>query len=357
MKSKFVIASVLSLMCAFSFAQEKKSPMKKEKEEVKKEKLSYTYASGLNRPYTIYKNPTDGFYYIGNTGGLDHLKDGSAQITVLNFEDFEDYKPQRFRNNIIINTEYPKTSLDGPKGMIAEGDMLIVTDFEALAIFQKVEKGLPKQIGRLKIKGAKNLESIVKVDDAFYMTDSGFNGILKVTNLMDPEKREVVPLTRIHSPRGMVYDAAKNALLVVSSKTNVLYEYSLEDPKKSTSYVIGPKVSADMKDGYKGFYGLCIGNQKEIYLTHYGLNRIMVYFRDEDRPATIKKPMKYARDFVKDVRTPTTIIYDNTLNRIAFTEFYYNRVIFRKGIPPQLTDEILNKSVETNDTLEEPEKK
>ncbi|MCM8542715.1 MAG: hypothetical protein NE328_20785 [Lentisphaeraceae bacterium] len=352
MKSKFIFAAVLSLICAFSFAQEKKSPMKKEKEEEKKEKLSYNYSGGLSRPYTIYKNPTDGFYYIGSTDGLHDIKDGNAQITVLNFEDFEDYKIKLFKRNVIISSEYPKTSLDAPKGMIADGDLLLVTDFEALSIFKKVEKGLPQQIGRLKIKGAKNLESIIKVDDAYYMTDSGFNGILKVTDLMDPEKREVSVLTRIHSPKGMVYDAAKNALLIVSSKVNVLYEYSLEDPKKSTSYVIGPKVSADMKDGYKGFNGICIGNQKEIYLTHYGLNRIMVYFRDEDRPPTIKKPMKYARDFVKDVRTPTSIIYDATLNRIAFTEFYYNRVIFRKGIPPQLTDAILNKDIETDEVLE-----
>lgn len=351
MKSKFIFATVLSLICAFSFAQEKKAPMKKEMEEEKKEKLSYTYAGGLNRPYTIYKNPTDGFYYIGSTDGVHNLKDKRGQITVLNFEDFKDYKIQPFKRNIIISSEYPKTSIDGPKGMVADGDYLIVTDFEALAIFQKVEKGLPKQIGRLKINGAKNLESIVKVDDAFYMTDSGINAVFKVTDLMDSEKRKVTSLTRIHSPKGMIYDNNKKALLIVSSKANTLYEFNLEDAKKSTSYTIGPKVKKDDVDGYKGFHGLCIGNQKEIYLTHYGLNRIMVYFRDEDRPATIKNPMKYAKDFVKDVRTPTTIIYDATLNRIAFTEYYYNRVIFRKGIPPQLTDAILNKGVETDDTL------
>lgn len=353
MKSKFIFTTVLSLICAFCFAQEKKTPMKKEKkEEVKEEKLSYTYAGGLSRPYTIYKSPSDGFYYIGSTDGPHDLKDKNGQITVLSFEDFEDYKIKPFKRNIIISSEYPRTSIDGPKGMVADGDYLIVTDFEALAIFQKVEKGLPKQIGRLKIKGAKNLESIVKVDGAFYMSDSGANGIFKVTDLMDSEKREVTPLTRIPSPRGMVYDNTNNALLIVSSKVNKLYELNLEDTKKSTSYTIGPPVSKDMVDGYKGFYGLCIGNQKEIYLTHHGLNRIMVYFRDADRPGTIKKPMKYARDFVKDVRTPTTIIYDPTLNRIAFTEYYYNRVIFRKGIPPQLTDAILNKDVKADETLE-----
>ena len=355
MKSKFIFAAVLSLLCAFSFAQEKKSPMKKKeaKEEKKEKKTSFTFVSGLDRPYCIYLNPSDGFYYIGSTGSFSEVKDNRAQISVLAFEDFEYYEQKRFQRNIVISSDYPKTSLDGPRGLVSDGDYLIATDFDALAIFKKPEKGLPKQVGRLKIPGAKVLESIIRVDGAYYMTDSGANGVFKVTNLMDPEKREIKPLTKIYSPKGMVYDHNKKALLIVSSKINKLFEFNLEDAKKSTSYVIGPKIKKEDIEGHKGFNGICIGNQKEIYLTHMSRNAVMVYFRDEDRPATIKQPMKYAKDFIKDIRTPSSIIYNKALNRIAVTEYFYNKVIFRNGIPAQLTDEILKKKVDTENVLEE----
>ena len=184
------------------------------------------------------------------------------------------------------------------------------------------------------------------------MTDSKANGVFKVTNLMDPKEREILPLTKIPSPKGMIYDAENDALLIVSSKVNKLFEYNLADAKNSKSYTLAPEVSKEMLAGYKGFQGLCMGNQKEIYLTHYKHNMIMVYFRDQDRPDAIKQPMKYAKRFLKDIRTPTSIIYDNTLNRIAFTQHYYNTVMFHNALPPQLTDEIINKGVEVDKALE-----
>ena len=353
MKSKFIFTAVLSLFCSLVFAQEKKSPMKKEKEEEKKEeKVSYRYSGGVKRPYVIHRSSTDGFFYIGSTIGREDAKDGQAQITVVAFDDFEQYELKRFKKPVIISTNYPKTVFDSPRGIVTFGEYIITTDFDALAIFKKVEKGLPQQIGRLKIKGAKELESIIKVDDAFYMTDSAVNGVFKVTGLMDPKERKVTPLTKIPSPKGMIYDDANNSLLIVSAKVNKLFEYNLDDAKKSKSYTLAPEVSKENLAGYKGFQGLCMGNQKEIYLTHYKSNMVMVYFRDQDRPATITKPMKYAKKFLKDIRTPTSIIYDKTLNRIAFTQHYYNVVMFHKGLPPQLTDDILNKGVEVDKTLE-----
>lgn len=352
MKSTFIFTAVLSLFCSILPAQEEKTPVKKEAEEKKEEKVSYRYSGGVKRPYVIHQSPTDGFFYIGSTIGREDSKDGQAQITVLAFEDFEQYELKRFQKPVIISTEYPKTVFDSPRGIVTFGEYIITTDFDALAIFKKVEKGLPEQIGRLKIDGAKELESIIKVDDSFYMTDSAANGIFKVTGLMDPKERKITPLTKIPSPKGMIYDAENNALLVVSSKVNKLFEYNLEDAQKSKSYTLAPEPAKDAVAGYKGFQGLCMGNQKEIYLTHYKSNMIMIYFRDQDRPATVPKPMPYAKMFLKDIRTPTSIIYEKTLNRIAFTQHYYNVVMFHKGLPAQLTDDILNKDIKVDDTLE-----
>lgn len=347
---RFIFATALTLMCSYSFAQEKKAS--DAEEEKKEEKVSYRYSAGLNRSYVVYKSATDGFFYVGSTVGHADSKDDQGQITVLAFEDFYDYKLKIFKNPVIISSEYTKTSLDAPKGLVTFDDYIIATDLDALAIFKKVEKGLPKQVGRLKIKGAKNLHSILKINSDFYISDPDVNGIFKVTNLMDPEKREIIPLTRIPSPKGMIYDSAKDALLIVSSKVNKLYEYNLVDPKKSTTYTLAPEVPKDQQKSHNGFIDLCMGNQKEIYLTNYEHNKIMIYFRDEDRPATIKEPMKYAKVFISDVRTPTSIIYDKTLNRIIFTEFYYSIVRFNKGLPPQLTDDIIKQGLDIDKKLD-----
>ncbi len=299
---------------------------------------SYSYSSALNRPYLVYKNPTDGFFYLGSVAGHADEKNGLGQVSVLAFENFLEYKLRTFQNPVVISSEYDKTIIDTPKGMVAFDDLLIFTEMDSLNVFKKIEKGLPKQLGVLKIKGAKNLHSIIKLKDDFYVTDSEQNGVFKITNLLDPEKREVKPLFRVVSPKGMIYDSAKNCLLIVSSKENNLYEYNLSDAKQSKTYTLAPPVAKDLQATHNGFVDLCIGNQKEIYLTNYANNKIMLYWRDEDRPATIKEPMKYAKVFLSDVRTPTTIIYEETTNRIIFTELYYNIVRFNKGLPPQISE-------------------
>ena len=81
--------------------------------------------------------------------------------------------------------------------------------------------------------------------------------------------------------------------LIVSSQINKLYELNLEDVTKSKTFTIGPKST----EGGNGFFDLCIGNQREIYLTNYMLGKVFIYFRDQDRPNTITEPMKYAAPF------------------------------------------------------------
>ncbi|MCM8531454.1 MAG: hypothetical protein NE330_09865 [Lentisphaeraceae bacterium] len=195
-------------------------------------------------------------------------------------------------------------------------------------------------MARFKVKGAKKLEDIEIIDGNIYLTDSASGAVLKITDFFDKEKREVTRVSKLPSPKGMIYDEDKDALLIVSATENKLYELNLEDIKKSTSYQIGPKETRTSN----GFYDLCMGNQKEIYLVHYSYGRILVYFRDEDRPKTISQPMKMAKPFINDLRSPTSIIYDSSLNRIIYTEYISNKVRFQKGLKPQLTmDQIKEK--------------
>ena len=275
---------------------------KKEKKEEKRKVEFFNTSDSLIRPHTIYRNPVNGLFYISSLDGHPNSDNGTAHISILSFEDFEYYEPKRYKNPIIISTQFPKTKLHAPKGMAAWGNLLVLADLDSLAIFKNEEGKKPQQIGRIKIKGAKNLNSILRLDEALYLTDSDAGGIFKVTNLEDSKERKVEGLLKIPGASGMIYDEEKNALLIVSSKVNNLYEYNLDDKKESKTYQIGPKVTKAQAETQTGFTSICMGNQRELYFTHYDLGKIMVYFRDEDRPGTIKEPMKYAKAFINDLR-------------------------------------------------------
>ena len=140
----------------------------------------------------------------------------------------------------------------------------------------------------------------------------------------------------------MTYDSDNNALLIVSSEINKLFELNLEDQKKSKTYTIGEKST----EGPNGFFDLCIGNQNEIYLTNFRYGKVFVYFREQDLPKTFSEPMKVAKPFISDLNNPTGIFYDTQFNRIIFTEYFSNSINFRKGIKPQLTMDQIKKKID-----------
>lgn len=307
-----------------------------EKNEKLVKKNSFVTSLGLNKPYSVFLNPSDNFYYIANVMGHPDAENNQAQISVLVFKDYEHYEPRHLKNNLPISTQYPKTTLSAPKGMVAWDNYLVIADLNALAIFKTEVGKRPKQVARFPVKGAKSLDSIVRVDEVLYISDSKAGGIYKISNFEDKQNRKIEALTKVPSPTGMIYDTENDSLLIVSSKVNKLYEFNLTDKKKSAAFTIGTK-----SDTNRGFTGICMGNQRELYLTHYDLGRIFVYFRDADRPATIKKTMKVAKTFIKDLTTPTGIIYDSSQNRIAFLEFEINQLTFKNGLAPQNTSESL----------------
>ena len=306
-------------------------------------KESFKFGVGIQNPYTIFKNPTNGFFYIGNVKGAPHLNDNNSDIAAIWFKDFKAYRVKA-KVTPPISSEYPKTKLSSPTGMVILDGHLIIADVDSLAIFKQEEKKRPEQIAHFKVKGAEKLEGIVVVDGDIYLSDSGIDSILKITDFFDKEKRDVSRVAKIKSPKGMIYDKDNNSLLIVSSKINKLYELSLVDVNKSKTFTIGPKSS----EGGNGFFDLCMGNQRELYLTNYMLGKVFIYFRNQDRPKAITKPMKYAVPFIKKANNPTGIIYDSEFNRIIFAEYFSNTIQFHKGLKPQLTMEEIKKKIDLN---------
>lgn len=302
---------------------------------------NFRFSVDIMNPYSIYKNPANGFFYVANVNGAPHSEDKRANIAAIWFKDFKEYE-LKARVTPPISSEYPKTKLSAPTSMATLDGHLILVDIDSLAVFKQEERKKPEQIAHFKVKGAKNLESIVVVDDDIYLSDSGIDSILKITDFFDKENRKVSRVTKIKSPKGMFYDSENDSLLIVSSTINKLYELNLEDQKKSKTYTIGPKST----EGQNGFFDLCIGNQREIYLTHFRYGKIFAYFRDQDRPKSITKPMKYAMPFINELNNPTGIIYDAEFNRIVFAEYFSNTIQFRKGLKPQLTMDEIQKKID-----------
>jgi hypothetical protein len=293
-------------------------------------KDEYSIGADMQRPYDVIVNPLNGFYYISNIVGGPNSQDGVADISALWFENLTEFK-LKARVSPPISTQYPETKLNSPTGMAVTGEHLLIADIDSIAIFKQEKDKRPTQIGRFKIPGAQRLESIVVTDSkTFYLSDSQVGAIFCVTDFFDPETRKIEVATKIKAAKGMIHDTNNNALLIVSSEVNTLYEYNLLDAKESKTHTIGPPNAV-------GFSHLCMGNQEEIYLTHFTLGKVLVYFRDADRPKTIPQPMTGAMPFINNLRGPLGIIYDKANNRVIFTEFYTNSLTFKKGLRPQLT--------------------
>ena len=301
----------------------------------------FSFSVDIRNPYTIFKNPSNGFYYVANVSGAPHINDGQADIAAIWFKDFKEYK-LKARVTPPISSSYPKTKLNAPTSMAVLDDHLLIVDVDSIAIFKQEEKKKPEQVAYFKVKGAKKLEKILVIDEDIYLSDSGIDSILKIENFFDKENRKVSRVTKIRAPKGMIHDEENNSLLIVSSELNKLYELNLEDIKESKTYTIGPKQS----EGPNGFYDLCMGNQNEIYLTNFRLGKVFVYFRDEDRPKTITQPMKGAKPFISDLRNPTGIIYDKEFNRVIFAEYFSSTIHFQKGLKPQLTMDEIQKKID-----------
>ena len=109
MKKLFLLA-LTALICS-TVAQSKKE------ENVKVKVDRFNYSEGMIRPYTIYRNPVNNIYYISSLNGHPNSDNATAHISVMAFKDLESLEVRKFKNPIIVSTEFPKTRLHAPKGM------------------------------------------------------------------------------------------------------------------------------------------------------------------------------------------------------------------------------------------------
>ena len=118
------------------------------------------------RPYTVYRNPVNNIYYISSLNGHPNSDNATAHISVMAFKDLETLEVRRFKNSVVISTEYPKTRLHAPKGMLAWRDWLVMCDLDSLAVFKSEEGKKPMSFEVYKLMCRKMITS--EADDAIF---------------------------------------------------------------------------------------------------------------------------------------------------------------------------------------------
>jgi sugar lactone lactonase YvrE len=157
---------------------------------------AWNVTENVNSPESAYFHAETSTIFVSNVGGAPDQKDGRGWIAKLDAK------------GTILNPGWV-TGLNAPKGMIAKGGTLWVSDIDTLV---GIEIASGKIIHRVKIKGAKFLnDTAVGEDGSVYVSDMFGNAIYVVK---DPSKGAKVFV------KGAGFDAP-NGLLAVGDRLYV----------------------------------------------------------------------------------------------------------------------------------------
>ena len=208
--------------------------------------------AGLARPEAVVYDAEQDVYFVSNVNGDPLKKDGNGFVSKVSADG-------RVLELKFIDGASSKTKLDAPKGMAISGDLLYVADISWVRIFDR-KSGAPR--GRLFAKGATFLNAVAVLEDAVFLTDTGWksgkegfdntgsDSILRI----NPKKvivESVLADKSLGNPNGIV--STKEGLFVVSAGGE-LYPLKLEQKGKATVGVKGAptKLPAGFLDGVVG---------------------------------------------------------------------------------------------------------
>lgn len=145
--------------------------------------LKWTLATGLDMPESVVYDAKNKRVYVSNVQGNPPEKDGAGYIAMVSL------------SGELLEKEWVKDGLNAPKGMAISGDMLYVSDVDALVA---ISISQAKVIKRYTAEGAKFLNDVtidahgnVYVSDMFTDTihclcDGQFTVWLHTSDLMGP---------------------------------------------------------------------------------------------------------------------------------------------------------------------------
>jgi hypothetical protein len=256
-------------------------------------------AATLEYPESMTYDYTNGRWLISNVG-YPNAQDG----TIVYFD-----KSGNLQKLISGN-------LKDPKGMAIYKDKLYVTDVTKVAEIDLLTDELVQEYD---VAGATSLNDICAGNgDNLYITDMTGNAIFK----MDTKTQKFTKLTLkspINSPNGLLYDATKGSLVMVSYKVNApIYEVKLSDFSVTTLKATN----------YNQFDGIARDRMGNYYISSWG--------DGEDIPG---KVYKYDANFtgngevfINNLVGPADIFFNVWSDTLALPDMMETKLIY-KWIP------------------------
>ena len=172
---------------------------------------------GLATPESFQVDPETGEYYISNIQGAPTRKDDNGFITHLDARG-------RVLDLRFVDGARPEVTLHAPKGLAIVGDVVYVTDIDAIRGFDK-QTGTPRVNLDLSRFGAVFLNDLTAdAQGILYVSDMVGNFILKIHTR---EEHRVEPFLRspvLGGPNGLALDPRTGHLLVATWGTARILE-------------------------------------------------------------------------------------------------------------------------------------
>ena len=235
----------------------------------------------LNKPESVAYDAANNRFLISNVG--------NGSIVAMDEEgNFSKFMHKQF---------------EAPKGIIAQGDLLYVTDPTAIHIVSMSEA---KILQTIPIQNAQGLNDIaIGEQGKLYITDSANNAIFIYDTTNDKQEQLTSPL--LNSPNGIVYDKPRWQMFVVNN--------SKHSPILSLN-VLDNSFSIFKDTIYSNLDGIAIDDLGRIFFSSWAEETIIEIPQEQNRFLTDLKGYKGAADIYYHLPTNELIVPMLKANRI-----------------------------------------
>ena len=173
--------------------------------------------SNFETPESFVVDPADGSYYVSNVNGDPAAKDGNGYISKI--QSNGDITIQKF-----IGGKKDEPLLNSPKGLVIVGQIIYVTDIDAVKGFYK-ETGKPAAVFDLSKFKARFLNDVTADDKGYlYVSDTVTNQIFKINTHREHEVTIYSEGKELGAPNGLLINPKSKNLVVVTSNSGRVLE-------------------------------------------------------------------------------------------------------------------------------------
>ena len=198
---------------------------------------------------------------------------------------------------------FMKKGFKAPKGILVSGPYLYVAD---QTVLHTVDIPNSKIISSFPLEGAVGLNDIAMDDKGnLYITDLEGSAIF----IVEPTTRKMIRLTEtlIDSPNGIVFDAPRHQMLIVS--------FTKQSPVLSLDTET-MKVTKFMDTFFSNLDGIAIDGRGKIYFSSWQEQAVYVIPQEQNR----------VEIFQSDLTSPADIYYHHPTNELMVPLFELNKI-------------------------------